>query len=186
LAAAGADVVSEDVPEFGEVEDLFAEYGPLVAAEAYARWHDLVDSQADKIYHNVLQRFWAGSEITVAAYETMRRALDQISARFHARLARHDALVAPTTLIAPPPIADLEADDGAYMAANNGALHNTVFGNVLRVCAMTLPCGADPDGLPVGLMLFARPFTEAALLRLSAACELAMAPIPKPTPSALT
>ena len=186
LAAAGAEVVSEDVAEFKEVEDLFAEYCPLVAAEAYARWHDLVDSQADKIYHNVLQRFWAGSEITVAAYETMRRALDQISARFHARLARVDALIAPTTLIAPPPIADLEADDDAYRTANGGALHNTVFGNVLRVCAVTLPCGADPGGLPVGLMLFARPFTEAALLRLSAACELAMEPIAKPTPKALT
>ncbi|MFP6732011.1 MAG: amidase family protein [Alphaproteobacteria bacterium] len=186
LADAGADVVSEPVPEFAEVEALFAEHGPLVAAEAYARWHDLVDSQADKIYHNVLKRFWAGSEVSVTAYEAMRRALDGLSARLHARLAGVDALVAPTTLIPPPPIADLEADDDAYAAANNGALHNTTLGNVLRVCSTTLPCGGNADGLPVGLMLFARPFTEAALLRLSAACEQALAPIPKPTPSPLT
>lgn len=182
LADAGADVVSEDVPEFTEVEDLFAQYGPLVAAEAYARWHDLVDSQADKIYHNVLQRFWAGSEISVAAFESMRRALEGMSARLHARLARVDALIAPTTLIPPPAIADLEADDDAYRAANGGALHNPSLGNVLRVCAVTLPCGGDPNGLPVGLMLFARPFTEAALLRLAAACETALADIPKPKP----
>ncbi len=183
LAGAGADVVVEAVPEFTEVEDLLAEHVPLVAAEAYARWHDLVDHQADRIYHNVLKRFWAGSEIAVPAYETMRRALDGIAARLHARLAGVAALVAPTTLISPPPIAALEADDDAYAAANMGALHNTSFGNVLRLCAVSLPCGGDPGGLPVGLMLHARPFTEAALLRLAAACETALAPIPKPSPS---
>ena len=127
----------------------------------------------------------AGSEISVAVFETMRRALDQISLRLHARLARVDALVAPTTLISPPPIADLEADDDAYAAANGGALHNTSLGNVLRVCAITLPCGGDDNGMPVGLMLHARPFTEAALLRLSAACEAALAAIPKPSPTSL-
>ncbi|MCH7944185.1 MAG: amidase [Proteobacteria bacterium] len=183
LADAGADVVSEEVPEFSEVEELFAKHGPLVAAEAYARWHDLVDSQADKIYHNVLKRFWAGSELGVPAFETMRRALDGMAARLHARLAGVAALVAPTTLISPPPIAELEADDDAYAAANMGALHNTSLGNVLKTCAVTLPCGGDNDGLPVGLMLHARPFTEAALLRLAAACETALAPIPKPSPT---
>ena len=186
LAEAGAEVVQEEVPEFAEVEALFAKHGPLVAAEAYARWHDLVDTQADKIYHNVLKRFWAGSEISVAAFETMRRALDRISLRLHARLARVDALVAPTTLISPPPIAELEADDDAYAAANGGALRNTSLGNVLRVCAITLPCGGDDKGLPVGLMLLARPFTESALLRLSAACEAALATIPKPSSTPLT
>ena len=118
LADAGADVVSEDVPEFTEAEDLFAQHGPLVAAEAYARWHDLVDSQADKIYHNVLQRFWAGSEIGVAAFESMRRALEGISSRLHARLARVSALIAPTTLIPPPAIADLEADEEREIDSN--------------------------------------------------------------------
>jgi Asp-tRNA(Asn)/Glu-tRNA(Gln) amidotransferase A subunit family amidase len=98
-------------------------------------------------------------------------------------------MVAPTTLIAPPPIAELEADDDAYMAANGGALHNTTLGNVLKVCAVTRPCGGTANGrtdgatdLPVGLMLYARPFTEAALLRLAQACETALVDIPKPTP----
>ncbi|MCZ6607275.1 MAG: amidase family protein [Alphaproteobacteria bacterium] len=186
LVGAGADVVVEEVPEFTEVDDLFAKHGPLVAAEAYARWYELVDGQADKIYHNVLKRFWAGSEIGVPAFETMRRALDGIAARLHARLAGAAALVAPTTLISPPPIAELEADDEAYSAANGGSLHNTSLGNVLRTCAVTLPCGDDGRGLPVGLMLYARPFTEAALLRLAAACETALTPIPKPVPTPLT
>jgi len=189
LAAAGAEVVPGEVPELTEVLDLFAKEGPLVAAEAYARWQELVDHHADKIYHNVLKRFWAGSEMTAVSFENLRRGLESLSERFHQRLAGYSALVAPTTLIAPPPIADLEADDDAYMAANGGALHNTTLGNVLKVCAVTLPCGGTACGgtggetdLPVGLMLYARPFTEAALLRLAQACETALADIPKPTP----
>jgi len=188
LAAAGAEVVTDQVPELTEVQDLFAKHGPFVAAEAYARWQDLVDHQPDKIYHNVLKRFWAGSEMTATSYETLRRGLDTLSMRFHQRLAGYSAMVAPTTLIAPPPIALLEADDDAYMAANGGALHNTTLGNVLKVCAVTLPCGGTASGgtnseanLPVGLMLHARPFTEAALLRLAKACEETLADIPKPT-----
>ena len=184
LAAAGADVVSREVPELHDVEALFAAHGPLVAAEAYAHWQDLVDTHADRIYHNVLMRFWAGAELSVGGLETMRRGLDRLAARLDARLAGAAALVMPTTQIAPPPIADLEADDDAYMAANQGALRNTTLGNVLKVCAVTLPCGDDGNGLPVGLMLFARAFTEAALLRLAAACEAALADIPKPTPAA--
>ena len=189
LAAAGAEVVTAEVPELTAVQDLFAKEGPLVAAEAYARWKDLVNRQPDKIYHNVLKRFWAGSEMTAASFEALRRGLDTLSVRFHQRLAGYSAMVAPTTLIAPPPIADLEADDDAYMAANGGALHNTTLGNVLKVCAVTLPCGGTASGgannetdLPVGLMLHGRPFTEAALLRLAQACETALADIPKPTP----
>lgn len=189
LATAGAEVVSGEVPELNDVQDLFAREGPLVAVEAYARWQDLVDHQADKIYHNVLKRFWAGSEMSAVSLENLRRGLNTLSDRFHQRLAGYSALVAPTTLIAPPPIADLEVDDDAYMAANGGALHNTTLGNVLKVCAVTLPCGGSASGradgatdLPVGLMLYARPFTEAALLRLAQACETALADIPKPTP----
>jgi aspartyl-tRNA(Asn)/glutamyl-tRNA(Gln) amidotransferase subunit A len=184
LAAAGAEVVSDEVPELTDVQNLFAKEGPLVAAEAYARWQDLVDHQADKIYHNVLKRFWAGSEMTAVSFENLRRGLDTLSERLHQRLAGYSALVAPTTLIAPPPIADLEADDVAYMAANGGALHNTTLGNVLKVCAVTLPCGGTGGAtdLPVGLMLYARPFTEAALLRLAQACETALSDIPKPAP----
>ena len=189
LAAAGAEVVSEEVPELAEVGALFSRDGPLVAAEAYARWQEVVDSHADKIYHNVLKRFWAGAEVSTVGFERMRRGLDQLAARLHARLAGAAAMVMPTNLTAPPPIAPLEADDDAYIAANQASLHNTTLGNVLKTCAVTLPCGGTggtgndaEEDLPVGLMLMARPFREAALLRLAAACEAALADIPKPTP----
>ena len=92
------------------------------------------------------------------------------------------ALLAPTVPIAPPPIAPLVADDELYLATNLRALGNTILGNLLATCALTLPCGDDGGGLPVGLMLMGRPFTENALLRVGAACEAALAGIPRPAP----
>ena len=110
-------------------------------ADVHDRWQEVVDSHADKIYHNVLKRFWAGAEVSTVGFERMRRGLDQLAARLHARLAGAAAMVMPTNLTAPPPIAPLEADDDAYVAANLASLHNTTLGNVLKTCAVTLPCG---------------------------------------------
>jgi aspartyl-tRNA(Asn)/glutamyl-tRNA(Gln) amidotransferase subunit A len=37
--------------------------------------------------------------------------------------------------------------------------------------SLSLPCGLDPQGLPVGLQIVGRPFEEARLRRIQAACE---------------
>ena len=41
--------------------------------------------------------------------------------------------------------------------------------NVLGFPALSIPCGASPDGLPIGLQLAARPFEENLLLMLGEA-----------------
>ncbi|MFQ5959444.1 MAG: amidase [Alphaproteobacteria bacterium] len=183
LASAGAEIVREEVPEFAEAQALVARHGPLVSAEGYACWRDLIEAHPYKLYNNVLKRFRQGAEVSAVDVERLRQGLATVAKRLHARLAGAAAIVAPTCVISPPPIADLVADDAAYVAANMGALRNTTLGNLLRLCAITLPCGDDGNGLPVGLMLMARPCREGALLRLAAACEAALADIPKPMPA---
>ena len=183
LAGAGAEVVHEEVPELAEAQALIARYGPLVSAEGYASWRDVIEARPDKLYGNVLKRFRQGAEVGAVDIERLRQGLAAAAEKLHARLAGAAAMVAPTCLISPPPIADLVADDDAYFAANMGALRNTTLGNLLRLCAITLPCGDDGQGLPVGLMLMARPCREGALLRVACACEAALADIPKPAPA---
>jgi aspartyl-tRNA(Asn)/glutamyl-tRNA(Gln) amidotransferase subunit A len=43
--------------------------------------------------------------------------------------------------------------------------------NYLGVPALALPCGFDPGGLPFGLQLIGRPFSEPLLLRAGAAYQ---------------
>ena len=183
LATAGAEIEWIDAPELDEAMALLASHGPLVSAEAWAEWGELIEANPDKVYRFVLKRFRMGADVSAAELERLRRGLADAAAQLHARMAEGAALVAPTTPIAPPPIADLEDDEDAYFRANMSALRNTTLGNILRVCAVTLPCGGDGQGLPVGLMLMGRPFTEGALLRTAAAAEAALADVPKPTPA---
>ena len=182
LAAAGAEVDWIDVPEFDEAIALIGRYGTQVAAEGYAQWRDAIEAEPDKVYHNVLNRFRLGAKVSAVDLEALRRGLADAARRLHARMAGAAALLAPTVPIAPPPIAPLVADDELYLATNLRALGNTTLGNLLATCALTLPCGDDGGGLPVGLMLMGRPFTENALLRVGAACEAALADVPRPTP----
>ena len=39
--------------------------------------------------------------------------------------------------------------------------------------SLNVPCGFDPDGLPIGMQLIGRPFAEAALLRAGHAFQQA-------------
>lgn len=183
IARAGAEVVWQEVPEFAEAGGLIARHGSLVGAEGYAQWRDVIEARPYDVYHNILRRFRMGAEVSAVDLEKLRRGLGRVAGKLHARLAGVAAMLAPTTAIAPPPIADLVGDDDAYVSANMKALRNTTLGNLLGLCAVTLPCGGDDKGLPVGVMLMARPFAEAALLRLAAATEAALADIAQPSPA---
>ena len=48
--------------------------------------------------------------------------------------------------------------------------------NLAGLPALSVPCGFDGTGLPVGLQVVGRPFSEASLLRVGRALERAMGP----------
>jgi aspartyl-tRNA(Asn)/glutamyl-tRNA(Gln) amidotransferase subunit A len=88
-------------------------------------------------------------------------------------LADVDALLVPVTMIAPRPIAAIDASIESYTDANLRYLRNTALGNILALCSVVLPCGFTRDGLPIGLMIYAKPFDEATALRVAWAYEQA-------------
>ncbi len=61
------------------------------------------------------------------------------------------AILLPTVLNVPPPIAALE-NDADYLRFNGISLGNTFIGNFLDACAISIPMNA-PSEAPVGLML---------------------------------
>ena len=104
---------------------------------------------------------------------------------YRAAMARREALVAkadslfrdvdllalPTTMATPPPVADLEGDLERYVAANSRALQPTCAVGVLGLCAITLPCGLDDVGMPVGLQLVARGSRDVEMLAAAVSAE---------------
>ena len=174
LERAGATVAWEQVDEIDQAVQIMGKGGGVVTVEAYANWGDLVEDKPDQIYANMLPRFRDGTKLAGYDLVRMHDELEVVQDVMARRLAGWDAMIAPTVPISPPPIADLIDDEAAYRKANRNTLRNTTPGNLLKLCALTLPCGQDDLGLPAGMMVMQRANQEAAILRLGKACETAL------------
>jgi aspartyl-tRNA(Asn)/glutamyl-tRNA(Gln) amidotransferase subunit A len=84
-------------------------------------------------------------------------------------LARCDALVAPVAPTTAFRLGEKTADPLTMYLSDV----LTIGANLAGLPAMSVPCGVDEAGLPVGLQILARPFDEATMLRVGAAWERA-------------
>jgi aspartyl-tRNA(Asn)/glutamyl-tRNA(Gln) amidotransferase subunit A len=98
------------------------------------------------------------------------RRLDAIRRLWADRAAAFDAVLLPTSPILPPDANRLLTDDAYYVTENLLALRNTRIGNLMGVCALTLPT-SQPS---CGISLMAGAGEEGRLLRLGAAAERAL------------
>ena len=144
------------------------------SAEAYA-WHrDLLAAREHEYDPRVGQRIWLGAGISAADYIELHAARRRWIENMGQALAPFDAIILPTSPIVAPPLAELEASDSAYFAANRLVLRNNAAINVLDGCAISLPCHA-PGSLPVGLMVASTAMRDAQVLAVARAIELCLA-----------
>jgi aspartyl-tRNA(Asn)/glutamyl-tRNA(Gln) amidotransferase subunit A len=167
LIAAGASVTALKAPEVTEAMSLAA---TLFTTEAYAEWRNVIEAAPDKMFPRILERFRGGASVTAVDYLQGWHRLDALRRLWSARVAGADAVILPTAPILPPDASRLMTDDAYYVTENLLALRNTRIGNLLGVCALTLPAG-EPS---CGISLMGLPGTEARLLRLGAAAERAL------------
>jgi aspartyl-tRNA(Asn)/glutamyl-tRNA(Gln) amidotransferase subunit A len=71
------------------------------------------------------------------------------------------------------PVATVDASMEAYTERNLHYLRNTVIGNLLNLCGLSVPCGFTSQGLPIGLTIYGKPFQEHLILRIGYAFEQA-------------
>lgn len=85
-----------------------------------------------------------------------------------------DVVLGPTEPVTAPPIgADTVAVGARCESALAATWRLTYPYNLTGLPALTLPCGFDDDGLPIGLQIAGRPFDEVTVLRAAAAYEAA-------------
>ncbi len=86
---------------------------------------------------------------------------------------RLDALVYPTVPLTAPPLGDDETTDldGEQVPVFGTSIQNTGPGSTAGMPAVSLPCGTNPAGLPVGLSLETVPGEDAALLAVARRVE---------------
>jgi aspartyl-tRNA(Asn)/glutamyl-tRNA(Gln) amidotransferase subunit A len=172
LREAGAQVREVPAPE---VDGLSAHCMTLMQVEASALHGNWMRTRAADYEAGTRARLQAGFAIPATVYVDALRLRAPALARFcDGPLRDVDAVALPTIPVRVPARAETLPGAGPDMARKLGDLtRNTRWVNYLGVPAISVPCGFDARGLPVGLQLVGRPFAEAALLRLAHAFQLA-------------
>jgi aspartyl-tRNA(Asn)/glutamyl-tRNA(Gln) amidotransferase subunit A len=179
------------------VEDALAWFAEAGAEIREVRWPNLayglgaifaIELASSTAYHHaslrsgVTDRFQPdvrllveiGRYVTGADYlraEQMRRVLMEDSRRI---LADVDVLVGPTTPLTAWPVgAEAVEIGGAPESVLAASWRLTYPFNLTGMPAVSVPCGLDADGLPIGLQIAGRAFDEGTVLRAAHAYERA-------------
>lgn len=153
LVAAGHRLHRDPLPELAEIDAIYGRYGSISAYESLVVHGERMDRFEALMDRRVVQRIRRAAGRPATDYLRMvyeRRRLRRVVAE---RMLGFDALLAPTVAVSPPRIADMNADDEAYLGGNAAVLRNTAVVNLLGLPAASVPVGLDPGGLPVGLMV---------------------------------
>lgn len=176
FSSLGGFVSSMDIPEVDEIMgqgDSERARSLFIAAEGCAFNREVLSEHFDALDPIVSGRLQRGFELSAADYFDTQRRFASARAGLQRRLADVDALLVPTTMIPAHPIAEIDADPDTYARFNGQYLRNTAIGNLLGLCGVSTPCGFTSEGLPIGLMVYAKPFAEDMALRVAHAYERA-------------
>lgn len=165
LAREGARV--EDV-ELPRADDLRMTQTVIIGTEAGAYHRERIAARRAEYGDDVARRIELGLTRTGTEYASARRTRDELRRAYADALSAWDAILLPTTPITAP----LRDGQDAVAAAATLTAYTSAF-NLTGLPAISIPCGFDGAGLPIGLQLVARPWAEARLLRIARAYERA-------------
>ncbi|MBE0591640.1 MAG: amidase [Gemmatimonadales bacterium] len=152
-----------------------AQYGHHLASHREQMCPKLV-RQLEQVSHLTAQELWTG------VFERTR-----LFHRVQGWFEKADFVVTPTLARTALPIdqdffAPIEIDGKVADTPRRAWYPYTIPFNATGHPAISLPCGWDRDGLPIGLQLVARPGADAELLRVSALIEQAARATRRPLP----
>ena len=171
LEARGASVTRMTLP----LMDAVAAYGGIVSRVEAATIHAQWMRDAPQAYgQHISGRMYPGYAIPAPYYVEALSRRGPILKAFAAEVfAKVDILVTPTIPTCLPTLAETDIDHGppgtehTFMAVSVNA---RPF-NYLGLPAVSVNCGFDPNGCPIGLQIAGRPFAEGRVLRVADAYQ---------------
>ncbi len=137
----------------------------IILAEAAAYHDKMLADHPDGYSPELRGRLAAGQAVMATDYINDQRFRTQLINETREAFRRVDVLVSPTT---PTTAVTIEAGDPRADLARLTAPYD-----ISGIPAISLPCGFDSKGLPIGLMIGARHFDEVTVLRVAHAYEQA-------------
>ena len=165
LGELGASVEEVSIPLSAHATTIFWSHLSVEPASTHSQW--LKDRLQDYGYSNRISLLM-GSVMPAQAYYKAQKLRALIRREVHQALDRYDLLMSPTIGAA----AQKVEGTGAESARRRPYLLTFTF-NLANCPAISIPCGFNSQGLPVGLQLGGRPFGEETILRAAHAYEQA-------------
>jgi aspartyl-tRNA(Asn)/glutamyl-tRNA(Gln) amidotransferase subunit A len=164
IRAGGIEVVEQPFPIIADILNLAA---VLFTYEAYAQWGEVLEVDGHKMFPEIFDRFMAGKKYSDDEYNSAWAQLDLARKNWAEITAEFDGVIIPSSPIMPPNLDNLLTDSDYYRRANLLALRNTRIGNMLGLCAISLPTSTPS----CGVMIMGAPKSELNLLNIAAKIE---------------
>jgi aspartyl-tRNA(Asn)/glutamyl-tRNA(Gln) amidotransferase subunit A len=170
--ARGATILRIPLPLMDAVSAYVGVISRVESAAIHGQW--MRERPGDYNTH-LSARIYPGNAIPGSYYvEALSRRGPVLQAFAKAVFGQVDVLATPTIRTILPTLAETDIDQGPpgiehrFMALSA----NTRPFNYLGLPAISIPCGFDPNGCPIGLQIAGRPFAEARLLKVADAYQL--------------
>lgn len=161
LGRLGADIVDIALPM--SLRALGDTSGRIMSAESYAILGDIVDDDALPLDQAVRPRIRAGASISSREYLTVLADRERMKRDFAVAMDGIDALLTTTTLTPPIPLDTIDQTTTPAIT--------TRWVNFLDLCALSVPNGLTPAGLPLSLQIVCRGGDEATALPIGQAWQ---------------
>ncbi|HEV8574584.1 MAG TPA: amidase [Dehalococcoidia bacterium] len=173
LGEMGAEIRDIDVPLIDEIPGALT---VIMLPEALAYHQKWLRERPDDYGTDVRYRLELGATYMAIHYVQAHRLREMAVDAWRREVFSHvDLIATPTTPITAPLIdpGDVSTPSGAGLQTTFSLIRFTNPFNFLGVPAISLPCGADRQGLPTGLQLVGRWWDEATVLRAAHTYEQA-------------
>ncbi len=174
ISKAGGKIKRQPFPAFDAILKLIPTRGTILGAEALQlHWDRVHGPDAARMDQRVVQRIKMSEKMTaVDLVEIMQQREQLIAATTD--IIGDGIVVCPTTPHVAMPIAPLESDVEEFYRVNARTLRNTMLGNFLDWCGLSIPSGTDRDGMPTGFLFSAPHGRDNDLLSAGLALEAAV------------
>lgn len=157
----GWNVKQEDFTQLFSLAQLLYE-GPWVA-ERYAAIQQFIESSPEALDPTVKEVITKARNFSAMDYFKAQYVKDELIRQVNKQFAAYDALLVPTS----PTFPTMEALAAEPILENSRLGSYTNFVNFLQWSALSIPAGFREDGLPFGITIISRSWSEENLFRLA-------------------
>ena len=164
----GVEIVEIDLGDVERSHELLA--FKVLLADAYHVHKEQLEARPDDYGRDVYTRAMLGKEVTGSEYAAALRWNEAFKQRLRGIFGKVDAILSPTIPFGAPK-AEAGQEGAAWFDTIREITRFTYCWSFAGVPALSVPCGFDGNGMPLGMQIAAPWFDEAAALRLGHAFQ---------------